>query len=197
MSASITASMLYNLVQCPHRVKMDLFADPALKDQVSPFVQLLWERGSLYEEEVIEGLLLPFVDLSHYAGDEKEQQTLEAMNRKEPLIYSARIKADDLLGDPDLLRLENGGYVAGDIKSGAGEEGGSDAEEGKPKIHYAVQLGVYTDILQQMGRSAGPRAFVWDIHGAEVPYKFDEIYGVRNPHTLWQDYQEALSGGPD
>jgi len=68
---------------------MDLFADPALKDKVSPFVQLLWERGSLYEEEVIEGLSLPFVDLSHYAGDEKEQQTLEAMNRKEPLIYSA------------------------------------------------------------------------------------------------------------
>jgi predicted RecB family nuclease len=172
---------------------MDLFADPALKDKVSPFVQLLWERGSLYEEKVIDDLSLPFVDLSHYAGDEKEQQTLEAMNRKEPLIYSARIKAGDLLGDPDLLRLENGGYATGDIKSGAGEEGGSDDEEGKPKIHYAVQLGVYTDILQQMGRSVGPRAFVWDVHGEEVPYKFDEIYGVRNPHTLWQDYQEALA----
>jgi hypothetical protein len=150
MSASITASMLYNLVQCPHRVTMDLFADPTLKDKVSPFVQLLWERGSLYEEEVIEGLSLPFIDLSPYAGDEKERQTLDAMNRREPLIYSARIKAGDLLGDPDLLRLETGGYVAGDIKSGAGEEGGSDDENGKPKIHYAVQLGVYTDILQQL-----------------------------------------------
>jgi hypothetical protein len=90
MSTPITASMLYNLVQCPHRVTMDLFADPALKDKVSPFVQLLWERGSLYEEEVIEGLSLPFVDLSHNAGDEKEKQTLDAMNRREPLIYSAR-----------------------------------------------------------------------------------------------------------
>jgi len=193
MPAPITASMLYNLVQCPHRVTMDLFADPALKDKVSPFVQLLWERGSLYEEEVIGDLSLPFVDLSRYAGDEKEQQTLDAMNRREPLIYSARIKAGDLLGDPDLLRLETGGYVAGDIKSGAGEEGGSEDEDGKPKIHYAVQLGVYTDILQKLGRSAGPRAFVWDVHGNEVPYKFDETYGVRNPHTLWQDYQEALA----
>ena len=67
MSTPITASMLYNYVQCPHRVTMDLFADPALRDKISPFVQLLWERGSLYEEEVIEGLSLPFADLSRYA----------------------------------------------------------------------------------------------------------------------------------
>ena len=193
MPTPITASMLYNFVECPHRVTMDLSADPALRDKVSPFVQLLWERGSLYEEEVIRGLSLPFADLSRYAGEKKEQQTLEAMNRKEPLIYSARIKSDDLLGDPDLLRLESGGYIAGDIKSGAGEEGGSDDEDGMPKIRYAVQLGLYTDILQQMGHSGGPRAFVWDIHGDEVSYKFDEAYGARNPHTLWQDYQDALA----
>ena len=185
--------MLYDLVQCPHRVTMDLFADQLLKDKVSPFVQLLWERGSLYEKEVIKGLSLPFTDLSRYAGEEKEQQTLAAMNRKDPLIYSARISAGDLLGDPDLLRLETGGYVAGDIKSGAGEEGGSDDEDGKPKTHYAVQLSLYTDILQKLRRSAGPRAFVWDVHGEEVPYKFDVPYGVRNPHTLWQDYQESLA----
>ena len=43
------------------------------------------------------------------------------MQRGEPLIYSARITADDLLGDPDLLRREGDGYVAGDIKSGSGE----------------------------------------------------------------------------
>ena len=115
------------------------------------------------------------------------------MDRREPLIYSARIRSGDLLGDPDLLRHENGGYIAGDIKSGAGEDGGSDDEDGKPKIHYAVQLGVYTDILQALGLSAGSRAFVWDIHGEEVTYKFDEPYGVRNPHTLWQDYQAALA----
>ena len=147
MSAPITAAILYDLVQCPHRVTMDLFTDPALRDKVSPFVQLLWEKGSLFEKEVIGDLSLPFLDLSRYAGEEKEQQTLAAMDHGEPLIYSARIRASDLLGDPDLLRHENGGYVAGDIKSGAGEEGGSDDEDGKPKIHYAVQLGLYTDDL--------------------------------------------------
>jgi len=62
MPAPITASMLYDLVQCPHRVAMDLFADQALKDKVSPFVQLLWERGSLYEKEVIKWPAPGFVD---------------------------------------------------------------------------------------------------------------------------------------
>jgi hypothetical protein len=45
MSTPITAAMLYDLVQCPHRVTMDLFADPAFRDKVSPFVQLLWDKG--------------------------------------------------------------------------------------------------------------------------------------------------------
>jgi len=87
--------MLYDLVQCPHRVTMDLFADPAFRDTVSPFVQLLWDKGSRYEKEVISALALPFVDLSRYAGDEKEKATLAAMDRREPLIYIARLRAGD------------------------------------------------------------------------------------------------------
>ena len=41
MNRHITASILYNLVQCPHRVTMDLFGDPAMKDPINLFVQLL------------------------------------------------------------------------------------------------------------------------------------------------------------
>src|SRR3546814_808629 len=189
----ITASMLYDLVSCPHRVTMDLFEDPSKRDQVSPFVQLLWERGAAHEQEIVAGLTQTFVDLSIYAGDEKERLTLAAMERGELLIYGGRISADDLLGDPDLLRKEGNGYVAGDIKSGAGEEGGSDEGEGKPKKHYAVQIALYTDILERLGRSAGRHAFVWDIHGEEIPYDFTATYGVRNPRRLWDDYQECLT----
>ena len=140
---------------------------------------------------MIAGLSLPFLDLSIYAGDEKERLTLEAMQRGEPLIYSGRIQEPGLLGDPDLLRKETGGYVAGDIKSGSGEEGPED--DAKPKLHYGVQLALYTDILERKGLSAGRRAFVWDIHGKEVPYDFEALYGQRNPRKLWQDYQECLS----
>jgi predicted RecB family nuclease len=193
MPMPITAAMLYDLVECPHRVTMDLFGDPADRDPISPFVQLLWERGSLYEKEVIAGLKLPFTDLSRYAEDEKERETYAAMKRGDPLIYGGRIRADDLLGTPDLLRRENGGYIAGDIKSGAGEEGEEDREDKKPKKHYAVQLALYTDILRRLGLSAGPSAFIWDVHGREMPYSFTAVHGKHNPRTLWQDYEEALT----
>lgn len=189
----ITASMLYDLVSCPHRVTMDLFADPADRDEISPFVQLLWERGFAHEQTVMAGLGVPFLDLSTFSGDRKERLTLEAMDRGEPLIYGGRISADGLLGDPDLLRKEANGYVAGDIKSGSGEEAGSDDDDKKPKKHYAVQLALYTDILEQLGRSAARRAFVWDVHGDEVPYDFTALYGKRDPRRLWDDYQECLS----
>ncbi len=187
----ITAAMLYDLVQCPHRPTMDLFGDPAKRDEVSPFVQLLWEKGTAYEKEVISNLGVPFVDLSIYAGDEKERLTWDAMRRGDPLIYSGRISADDLVGDPDLLRREGKGYVAGDIKAGAGEEG--QEEDRKPKKHYAVQLALYTDILERRGLAVGRKPFVWDIRGDEVIYDLDAPQGQRNPTTLWQMYQETLA----
>ena len=45
----ITASTLYNLTTCPQRVALDRFGDAGEKDAISPFVQLLWERGSAFE----------------------------------------------------------------------------------------------------------------------------------------------------
>lgn len=189
----ITASVLYDLVHCPQRVALDAFGDASRRDPANPFVRLLWERGSLYEREVMAGLDRPFLDLSGYDDDEKERLTLEAMRRGEPLIYSGRIAAADLLGVPDLLRKETGGYVPGDIKSGAGEEGGGDDSDGKPKLHYAVQLALYVDILERLNLSAGRRAFVWDIRGEEVPYDFTAPQGPRKPDTLWDEYQTALA----
>ena len=192
VSKPITAAILYNLVQCPHRVSMDLFGDPDLRDPINPFVQLLWERGNAFEQEVIEGLDLPFTNLHTYYGDEKERFTLEAMERGDHLIYSGRISADDLVGEPDILRRCDDGYIAGDIKSGAGEEGGSEDIDGKPKKHYAVQLALYTDILERLRLSGGRSPFVWDVHGEEVEYILDAPQGSRNPASLWDVYQSAL-----
>ncbi len=190
----VTAAMLYDLAQCPHRVTMDIFGDPAKRDNVSPFVQLLWDRGTTFEQQVIGQLQQPFLSLLIYSGAEKERLTREAMDRREPLIYGGRISVDDLLGDPDLLRLEGGRYVAGDIKSGSGEESGSgDDDDGKPKVHYAVQLALYTDVLSRLGLSAGRRAFVWDVHGREVTYDFDESFKIKKPTTLWHKYVDALA----
>ncbi len=185
--------MIYNFVQCPHRVNLDLYGNPAEKNEVSVFVQLLWEKGNAYEKEVIENLEIVFTDLSSLSGDEKEEATKEAITRGDELIYSGRIKAGDLLGEPDLLRKQGAGYVAGDIKSGAGEEGVSDLDDKKPKKHYAVQLALYTDILEQLKLSAGRAPFVWDINGEEIVYDLEELQGKRNPTSLWTTYQDILN----
>ena len=188
---SITGSMLYDLVACPHRLHMDKFADPAERDPVSPFVQLLWKKGVLWENEVMAGLDAPFTDLSGYRGEEQECKTREAMRRGDALIYAGRIRSGDLLGIPDLLRREGTGYLAGDIKSGAGVEESENLA--KLKKHYAVQLALYTDILERTGFSAGRRGFIWDIHGYEVDYDFTRPQTERNPRTLWQEYEAVLS----
>ena len=101
MSTPITADVLYDLVNCPHRVMMDAFGDPADRDPINAFVELLWKRGTAFEDEVIADLAgkLPFVNLRPFAGAEKEQKTLEAMRAGAPLIYGGRLAADDLLGD--------------------------------------------------------------------------------------------------
>lgn len=36
MTTLVTAAMLYDLVACPHRVTMDIFADPAQRDKGRP-----------------------------------------------------------------------------------------------------------------------------------------------------------------
>ena len=192
MLPMITASILYNLVQCPKRVELDLFGNPAERDQVSPFVEMLWQRGTLYENEVMTSGKLVVLDLSHVEGDEKEKLTLEAVQRGEPLIYSGCISADDLLGIPDLMRRVGEGYVPIDIKSGRGKEGGGDDEDGKPKLHYAVQLALYVDVLERLGYSAGRYGIILDIRGKEVSYDLGAARGVRKVETLWDEYQNVL-----
>lgn len=193
----ITASQLYSHLVCPHRVTMDVFGNPAQREAPNAFVELLWERGSLFEQQVMRGSGTPFTDCSALQGAAKEQATREAMARGDALIYGGRLTQGDLLGEPDLLRREATGtrgqpqYIAIDIKSGAGKEGrGSDDEEpdGKPKKHYAVQLALYTDILIRMQASAGSYAYIWDIHGQEIRYDFHEPLGKRGDQTLWSLY---------
>ena len=188
----ITAAMLYDFVRCPHRVYLDLYGDPAKRDEISAFVQMLWDRGHAYEKEVIEGLKIPFTDLSGLSGQAKEVATQEAIQRGDELIYQGRITAGDLLGEPDLLRRQDGGYIAGDIKSGAGLEGVREDSDGKPKKHYAVQLSLYTDILERLGYSPAKESFVWDIHGQEVSYDLAAQAGSRSVQTLWSYYRQVL-----
>src|SRR5476651_818290 len=105
----ITASILYALVKCPHRIWLDAVGDASQRDPINPFVELLWERGAKFEQETIRGLGLPFLDLSALPLEQKEAETLAAMQRGEKLIYGGRISSGDLVGQPDLLRHEGSG----------------------------------------------------------------------------------------
>jgi predicted RecB family nuclease len=185
--------MLYNIVKCEHRVWMDLYGDPKERDAPSEFVELLWRHGRVHEEEVVAKKAPAACDIRSKPVSEREQLTAAAMKRCEPLIFGGRISCGDLLGEPDLLRRENGGYVPGDIKAGAAEDDVG-AADGRPKKHYAVQLGLYLDVLERLGFSDGSRrAFVWDVLGEEVYYDFSVPKNQKNPATLWDDYQESLA----
>lgn len=188
----ISATTIYNLVQCPKRVELDYYGNQADRDPISPFVAMLWERGSLYEQEVIGKGDLTFLDLSTEHDDEKERLTLEAMQLGEPLIYNGRITSWELVGVPDLLRRHGNGYLPIDIKSGRGEEAGGEDDDGKPKLHYAVQLALYVDILERLGLSAGRRGFILDVRGKEVEYDLTQPRGVKIKETLWEEYQGLL-----
>ena len=184
--------MLYDYETCPHRVTLDLFGDPLERDPVSDFVQMLWERGHAFELETIEQLGVPFKNLRQVPRAYREGRTTEAILDGAPLIYGGRISKDDLLGEPDLLRHTEMGYVPVDIKSGAGLEGMSEERAGKPKKHYALQLALYSDILQRKGWTRSTQAFIKDVHGDEIPYDLACPRGPRTPHTMWEEYEDVL-----
>ncbi len=193
MRNTVTAAILYNYVQCPRRVQLDFLGPPSKKNRVSAFVRLLWERGNAFEHETMGKLDEPFADLRSLKLREKEQQTLRMMRLGEKIIYGGRIRTDTLVGEPDLLVRKGSGYVAGDIKSGAGIESPDDESGGKLKLHYAVQLALYTDILGQLGsltRNHFP--FIWDAHGQEIDYDLDTSISKRDNRSLWNLYEECL-----
>ena len=192
MKEKISADMLYNYIQCPHRLYLDLFGEPDKRDRESAFLKLLWERGIDFEKEVIAELKKPFLDLSSYAGREKEIKTLEAIQLGVPLIYSGRISTDNLVGEPDLLLKEGNGYLAGDIKSGSALEGENKESEGKLKKHYALQLNLYTDILEKLNCSSSKPPFIYDIKGREISYNLKQSRGKRDRTTWWEFYLGTL-----
>lgn len=190
----MTASILHSYTRCPHRVALDAFGDPTKRDPVDAFVELLWERGNAFERQVVDAMSQPFTNLKDLPRTERERLTRAAMSEKDSLIYGGRLVVDDLIGEPDLLRFDGQGYVAGDIKSGAGIEGGSEDSDGKPKLHYGIQLAFYTDVLRRVGAAGSASPFIWDVHGDEIPYELGASRGPKMSQTIWEEYEEAHRG---
>ena len=184
----ITASLLYNFIQCPHRVWRDIYGpqDERVEEENS-FVKLLWEKGVNHEEKIM-AKIGEYLDLGKGSLDERFEKTLKALNDGVPLIYQGVIKHDNLLGIPDLLkRLPDGSYITIDIKSGMALEGADEenGDEGKPKKHYAVQLCLYNEVLDRLGFSKSKTGKILDIDGVETLYELDAMMGAKSKTTWW------------
>lgn len=188
----ITASKLYDYTQCPHRVWRDIYGPQKEKiKETNPFVQLLWDKGIKYEEKVISEIG-NFLDLSEGCLEERFKKTIEAMKNGEDLIYQGVLIKDNLRGIPDLLRkITDGQYIPIDIKSGMGRESADTDfnEEGKLKKHYAIQLALYSDILNRLGFENKKIGIIFDIKGKEVIYDLNSQVSVRNKTTFWELYE--------
>lgn len=189
----ITASKLYNFLQCPHRVWRDVHGPQDEKiDEANPFVEMLWKKGVQHEEKII-SRMGEYVDLGEGSLDERFAKTMEEMKAGTPLIYQGVLQHENLLGIPDLLRkLPDGAYMPVDIKSGMAFEGEDkeSGDEGKPKKHYAVQLCLYNELLQRLGVSTHFSGKIIDISGNEVMYDLKSPMGVRNKMTWWEFYEQ-------
>ena len=161
--------------------------------ETNAFVELLWIKGVLHEEKVIKNIG-EYVDLSQGTIEDRIRKTLAELKKGTPLIYQGVLCHGDLLGIPDLIIKESEGiYIPIDIKSGRGTEGSEDSEEaenGKPKKHYAVQLCLYIEILKHYGLAKENRGFVIDITGESVEYFMDQPQ-EHTPFTLWQYYEQV------
>ena len=141
LGMNITASKLYNYLQCEHRIWRDVYGPQDEKSkEVNAFVQMLWDKGVGHEEKIVAGLG-DVLNLKDVPDENKIEKTLEAMKMGVPLIYQGVIRDGDLLGIPDLLQSNGDGtYLPIDIKSGMGVEGVDENFEGEEKYkkHYAV-----------------------------------------------------------
>ncbi len=78
-----------------------------------------------------------------------------------------------------------------DIKSGAGFEGVDEetGDEGKPKLHYAVQLCLYNELLNKLGFANHKNGNIIDIHGDQIEYDLLAPKGIRDKSTWWDNYE--------
>lgn len=191
---NITASKLYNYLQCEHKVWRDIYGPQDEKSkETNPFVQMLWDKGVSHEEKIIEGLG-EVLNLKEGEEIERIEKTIEAMKMGIPLIYQGILRSGELLGIPDLLQNNGDGtYMPVDIKSGMGVEGVDEDFEGEEKYkkHYAVQLALYSEVLIANGFATKHIGKIIDINSEETVYDLDKSMGARNPQSWWQFYLDT------
>ena len=169
----ITAQDFYNYTKCKHRVYLDSNGNLDEKEEVSSFVEMLWEMGLQNEADYLQTLGdLSFENLETLSISVAANRTLELMQHGVALIYQGAIQAGPKIGRPDLLfkrddHSSNFGeyyYEAVDIKAGKGWEE-KNGKRTRFKSHYAFQVLFYREILNELQGYAPPMGSIINAEG--------------------------------
>ncbi len=198
----ITATDLYNYTKCKYRVYMDKNTPADQKDEVSYFLELLWQNGINHEEKAVEYFTSRegkvFVEIT---SDGKTEDSLKKGARETQLhmkngvnyIYQGILlrEGEDslfeqtplLVGRPDILMKVKGtsnfgdfSYVAVDIKAGKGKETTDWGERLNPS--YAVQLEFYNMLLEDILGKTPEEAYIFNVHQEFVKYPMPTPKGI-------------------
>ena len=108
---TITPSILYDYMQCPHKVWRDVHGPKGeLVAEDNPFLKLLWERGIQHEAKTIAGFAYEYVDCSTGAELDRIERTNAALAERAEYIYQGILAHGDLFGIPDLLHWDGSEY---------------------------------------------------------------------------------------
>jgi len=187
----LTATKLYNYLQCSHKVWRDIYGPQNEKIEVNDFLKLIWEMGIVHEAEVI-STFNNYVDLKDVPVELAFKETMKAIEAKAPVIYQGVLEYGNLRGRPDLLtRTDDGQYIPIDIKSGRGMEGLNNGEnEGKLKKHYAVQLCLYAELLQRLGFLKANFGRIFDKENKYVDYPLNQPMNKTTEKSFFEFYGE-------
>jgi uncharacterized protein len=107
----LTATDLVGFLNCRHLSFLDLavvegsLSKPYIWD---PLLRLLWERGSVHEDQYVEHLGCTGLEVASIASGDiaagAEAQTLAAMKAGVPIIVQGAFSCDGWVGRPDVLR---------------------------------------------------------------------------------------------
>lgn len=170
---AITGTMLRDVVVCERRGWHDVHGDPARRDSVGSFVQMLWSQGVAHERGVLAGLS-DAVDLREVPPSERARLTTAALaDTRAAHILGAEIASGDLLGRPDVLSRIEGRWVAGDVKDGTPFM----PDGRRVRREYGVQIGLYARILGEVDAGPADRAFVIGSDGTRAVFDLREPWG--------------------
>ena len=94
----ITSSQIFDYLQCPHRLHLDAASSESTRDPTSAFTEMLWQQGFEHTDSALDSLGIT-ADIRTVPDELREAATLDAMNRREALIYHGKVCAEGLLAE--------------------------------------------------------------------------------------------------